>query len=61
MRSSDARKTPHRVWGKLVPAWPDPGLVGVGNWHGKEEEQHLQEHRQAKQLCSSLRRTASPL
>lgn len=61
MRSADARKIPHRVWGKLVPAWPDPGLVGVGNWHGKEEEQHLQEHRQAKQLCSSLRRTASPL
>lgn len=55
MRSADVRKIPRGVQAKLVPAWPGLGLVGVGTGLGKEEEEGLQESRQAKREHSSLR------
>lgn len=63
VRSADVRKIPRRVQVKLVPAWPGPGFVGVGTRLGKEEEEGLQEPRQAKLERSSLRKAVclSPL
>lgn len=48
MKSADARKASHEAQGKLIPVWPHP----VGNWHWEEEDEGLQDPRQAKKCAA---------